>query len=357
MTARNRPTARDMLRMSFKDVLVMLGCLTGAGLICALIRSVAHDGDYVSMLFILAVFLVARFTDGYLPGIISSFVAVLAVNYIFAYPYFHFDFTLSGYPLTILCMLAVSIITSAVLSRVKQSEAFRLQAEKEKTRSNLLRSVSHDLRTPLTAINGAISTVLEQEDALAPSQKAALLVGAQQDVQWLIRMVENLLAVTRIDGDSPGSIVKVPESVEDIISGAIRKFKNRFPSITMQVHMPEECLLIPVDAVLIEQVLLNLFENAIIHGKTTKKIILSVTQSSDKAIFAVQDDGIGIEKGKLSHLFDGFAGNDGETSGDQKRNMGIGLTVCNAIIQAHGGAMRGYNGSDGGAVIEFALNL
>ncbi len=224
MTTRYRPTRRDLFHLSLKDALVMLGCLTGAGLICALIRIFAHGGDYEPMLFILAVFLVARFTDGYLPGIISSFAAVLAVNYIFSYPYFHFDFTLAGYPLTILCTLAVSIITSAVLSRVKQSEAFRLQAEKEKTRSNLLRAISHDLRTPLTAISGAISTVVEQEDALTPSQKDALLTGAQQDVQWLIRMVENLLTVTRIDGDNAGSIAKVPESVEDIVSGAIRKF-------------------------------------------------------------------------------------------------------------------------------------
>lgn len=357
MATQYRPTKRDLFHMSLKDALVMICCLTGASLICALIRSITNDGDYVSMMFILAVFLVARFTDTYLPGIICSLVSVLAVNYIFTYPYFHFDFTLAGYPLTILCSLAVSVITSAVLSRVKQSEAFRVQAEKEKTRSNLLRAVSHDLRTPLTAISGAISTVMEQGDTLDPHQKTALLTGAQQDVQWLIRMVENLLTVTRIDGDNAGSVVKVPESVEDIVSGAIRKFTYRFPGISMHVNMPEECLLIPVDAVLIEQVLLNLFENALIHGKTTKNITLSVSQAQGKAVFCVQDDGVGIDKSKLSHLFDGSMGDSTGVSGDQKRNMGIGLTVCNAIIQAHGGAMRGYNGCGGGANIEFILNL
>ncbi len=121
--------------------------------------------------------------------------------------------------------------------------------------------------------------------------------------------------------------------------------------------MPEECLLIPVDTVLIEQVLLNLFENAVIHGKTTKNITLSVSQIDGKAVFCVQDDGMGIEKSKLPRLFDGCFGNTEELSGDQKRNMGIGLTVCSAIIQAHGGVMRGYNSRGGGANIEFILDL
>ncbi len=352
-----KPSASEKRASVCKNVLITVGILVAACGVCILLRSVDRDGDYVSMLFILAVFLIARFTSGYLYGMIAACIAVLAVNFIFTAPYFHFNFTLAGYPLAILCMLAVSVITSAVTSRAKQTEHMRIEAEKEKTRSNLLRAVSHDLRTPLTSISGVLSVIAETGDALPGEERAALLQNAQNDMQWLIRMVENLLTVTRIDGDGPGEIIKVPEPVEDIVSGAIAKFGRRFPEIPVFADIPDNCLLVPVDAVLIEQVLLNLFENAALHGRTTDRIQLCVAEQDGDAIFTVRDNGQGIDEAKLPHLFDGYLLGSDETKGDRKRNMGIGLSVCSAIIQAHGGVLRAANDPDGGAVFEFRLEL
>lgn len=343
--------------MAWKDALVSVGILVLTCAVSAVLRGIYDADSYIPMLFILAVFMIARFTDGYYCGIISSLVAVLTVNYIFTFPYFRFNFTLAGYPIAILSMLAVSITTSALTSRAKQNEEIRIEAEKEKTRSNLLRAVSHDLRTPLTSIGGSISFVLEQGDALAEKERRELLVVAQNEAQWLVQMVENLLIVTRIDSDGSEAVKKNPELAEEVVSSAVIKFQKRFPQIEISANISDDCPLIPMDAVLIEQVLLNLMENAALHGVTVRHIRLNVYSADGKAVFRVHDDGAGIDSARLLHLFDGRLLGTDETKGDRKRNMGIGLSVCNAIIQAHGGSMRGFNAPEGGAVFEFKLDL
>ena len=357
MIEKPRLSGSEIFHITLKDALVSAGILAAACFLCLFLRSVTADGEYCSMVFILAVFLIARFTDGFFCGVLSSFVAVLAVNYLFTYPYFHFNFTLAGYPLTILCMLAVSVITSTLTSRAKREERVRVEVEKEKTRSNLLRAVSHDLRTPLTSISGAISVILETGDALPAAQRDDLLRNAQSDAQWLIRMVENLLTVTRIDGDGEAGIQKEPEAVEDIVSGAVRKFRTRFPDVALDVRIPTTCLMVPVDAELIEQVLLNLFENAVFHGKRVRSIVLTVSEVDGKARFCVRDDGAGIESARLAHLFDGRILGSDESMGDRRRNMGIGLSVCSAIIKAHGGEITAHNAPGGGAQFDFLLDL
>jgi len=338
-----------------KDALPALGIFCAALLLSALLHRFGNGDNNVSVIFVLSVFLTARFTKGYLYGVVASVLGVLAVNYFFTYPFFHFSFTLAGYPLTFLSMLAVSIATTALTTQAQQSGLIKIEAEKEKTRSNLLRAVSHDLRTPLTSILGATSAVIENDATLTSGERIELLRGAQDDAQWLIRMVENLLAVTRIDAEGRAKIVKSPEAAEEIVSEAISKFKKRFPGTAVQVRVPEELLLIPMDAVLIKQVLINLLENAVIHGKTADRVDLSVKLSRGKAIFAVRDNGVGIDTEKLPRIFNGYAAGSGEGHGDSKRNMGIGLSVCNTIIKAHGGKMCAANNPEGGATFMFEL--
>ena len=120
---------------------------------------------------------------------------------------------------------------------------------------------------------------------------------------------------------------------------------------------PEELLMIPMDIILIEQVLINLMENAVQHGKTTTKIDLRLKQDGAFAVFSVSDDGQGIAKELLPHLFDGYLTRDQEEISDQRRNMGIGLSVCKSIVQAHGGTMRAENLRSGGAQLRFTLPL
>lgn len=344
--------------LSLKDSLCTLLILTGVTALCFLLRLFDDSSDYIPMLYVLAVFLISVFTNGYFYGAVSSVLSVLIINYIFTYPYYAFNFSLPGYPLIILCTLIVAIITSMLAAQMKQHSALRLAAEREKMRSNLLRAVSHDLRTPLTSILGASSAIIENDDKLEKEERITLLREIKEDAEWLIRMVENLLSVTRIDqSGATASIVKQPEAAEELVEASVSKFRKRFPDRTVSVQVPEEFLMVPMDAMLIEQVIINLLENAVLHGGTTSQIQLSIFVEKNFAVFEVKDNGRGIPKEILPHIFEGDFRHSFEESGDKKKNMGIGLSVCRTIIQAHNGTMRAYNSKTGGAVFRFTLPL
>lgn len=346
----------DMYKTALKDLAVTLFILAAALLLCFLLKSADNTSAYASMLFILAVFLVSRFTHGYIFGIISSLISVLLVNFVFTYPYFAFNFTLSGYPVFIMCMLVVSIATGTLTTQNKLSEEARIEAEREKTRSNLLRAVSHDLRTPLTAISGACSVMIENDDYISADERKRLLSEITDDAHWLIRMVENLLSITRFDGGD-AKIIKKHEAVEEVVADSIAKFKKQFPKNAVTVVIPNELLLVPMDVILIEQVLKNLLENAVTHSRTATEIRLEVAPEKNVVRFSVSDNGSGISEAILTHIFDGYFGRSYEQSSDKKRNMGIGLSVCNTIITAHGGEMTAENMKTGGAKFTFTLPI
>ena len=345
------------IRFSPRDTLVTLGILLGVSGLCFALQGFDPQNNFVSMLFVLAVFLIARMTEGYFYGIFSSLVSVLIVNYLFTYPYFHFNFTLAGYPIAILTMLVVSITTSALTSRAKQSARAQLEADREKTRSNLLRAVSHDLRTPLTSILGVSSAILENDDAIGKSERLALLQDVQNDASWLIRMVENLLTITRMDNGGEAKVTKTPEVGEEILEASAFKFRKLYPDFHLVMTAPEDIMMIPMDAVLIEQVLLNLMENAVLHAVSADQLWVSLIRRNDMAVFQVRDNGAGIAPALLPKLFSGSAPCAEESTGDQKRNMGIGLSVCDTIIRAHGGTLTAQNLKSGGALFEFSLPL
>ena len=143
-------------KQALRDALVSAGFLGLAVLISGLLSQLHNDSNpFAPSLFILAVALIARFTSGYVWGFIASAVSVICVNYIFTYPFLEFNFSISGYPLTFACMLLVSVLISTLTTQIKKQEQLRFEMEREKMRADLLRSVSHDLRTPLTSMLGA----------------------------------------------------------------------------------------------------------------------------------------------------------------------------------------------------------
>ena len=232
----------------------------------------------------------------------------------------------------------------------------KLEIEKEKMRGNLLRAVSHDIRTPLTSIMGSASAILDNYDAIADDKKIELTRDIKDEAQWLIRIVENLLSVTRINGDRT-NITTNMELVEEIVDSAIQKFKKRFPDINVCVSIPEEVLLVPMDVILIEQVIVNVMENAVLHGKTTTTISISIISDSQVVIFRIEDNGQGIREDILPDLFEGGMHTQENEESDARRNMGIGLSVCMSIIKAHNGNMHAENGKDGGAIFTFSLPM
>ena len=331
--------------------------LAVAAAICFVLRSIDENGSFTLLIFVLAVSLISRFTDGYFWGIFSALFGVICVNYVFTYPFWAFNFKLTGYPLTFLSMLAVSLIISAMNTKIKKQERLRTEAEREAMRANLLRAMSHDIRTPLTSIVGNTSAILENGDTLSAEQQRKLLLDVNEDAQWLIRMVENLLSITRISGEQT-AISKEYEAAEEIVAASVHKFEKRFKSnVRITVEVPEEVMLVPMDATLIQQVILNLMENAVLHGEGVTRLWLSVERCGDEACFSVSDDGCGIPREKLATLFDGSL--HGEKSGgfDMKKNMGIGLSVCQTIVKAHGGRITAENRPEGGAQFRFYLPI
>ena len=344
-----------MGKRTVRNILITLTILAAATVICFVLQQSVGTEAHAPLLFVLAVLFISRFTDGYGYGIFSAMAAVVAVNYIFTYPYFAFNFTITGYPLTFLVMLAVALSVSALTTQIKNQEKIRLESEKEKMRANLLRAVSHDIRTPLTSIAGSASVILENQDALSQDKVMELVANIKEEAQWLVRMVENLLSITRMNAEN-AKIDKQEELAEEVISAAVSKFAKRFPGIETEVHVPDEILLVPMDATLIEQVLVNLLENSVIHGRTTSRIRIQVSKQEETAVFSVEDNGEGIEESVLPVIFDGNLVARGESS-DNKRNMGIGLSVCKSIIKAHRGNMRAENREEGGARMIFTLPM
>lgn len=358
MNKRKILSPEKMFSLSWRDTIISFFIFLGTLLVCFIVRTLNEDKTCLSMFFILGVFLISRYTNGYFYGTIASFLSIIFVNYYFTYPYYCFNFTITGYPLAIGCMLVVSIITSAMTTQIKSQHALSLAAELEKTRSNLLRAMSHDLRTPLTSILGACSAISENHDALTKEEKLKLLSEISEEAQWLIRMVENLLIVTKIDSESGSAqIHKSPEAVEEIVSEAVQKSKKRFPEQNVTVTVPQELLIVPMDAMLIEQVIINLLENAFLHSQTATSIVLSVTKVAGFAVFEVSDNGKGIDKELLPHIFEGSISRNDSSEGADRRSMGIGLSLCNSIITAHGGTMTARNKLMGGAVFRFTLPL
>lgn len=269
---RERIFAGMGLTCSGRDLAIAFGLYLAAVMLCLFLRNIDlhQDTTYVAVIFLLDVFLTAYWTNGYVLGIITAVAGVFSVDYIFTYPYWHISFTLTGFPLTFLVMMTISVLTAAVTSRAKQTEAVRREAEKEKMYADLLRAVSHDIRTPLTGIVGATNVLLEQDVELTQEQRLQLLRSTNEDAQWLIRIVENLLSITRINNSEEARVKKAPEAAEEVIGSAVAKTHKHYPDVDVYVSVPDELMLVPMDPLLIEQVLVNLMENAVIHGGTSR---------------------------------------------------------------------------------------
>jgi len=339
-----------------RDMGITLALMGAAALFCAILNVIGSSDSTVPLVFVLAVLLTARFTEGYFYGMFATVISVFGVNYAFTYPYFEFNFTITGYPFTFLTMFAVSLVVGMLTEQVKRQGRIEAEVEREKMKANLLRSVSHDLRTPLTAIIGSSNVVLEQYDALSDDEKKELIEHVREDAQWLVRLVENILSITRIK-DGVIQLKKEPEMAEEIVAEAVGKFrKNR--EMPVRVMLPDEILMIPMDATLIEQVLVNLMENVVIHAKGATKIDVRVCRQDDQnVLFCVEDNGKGIDKDILPKLFEELFPHAKETNADGRRSMGIGLSACMSIVKAHGGNMYAENKPGGGACVCFVMPM
>lgn len=350
---------RETFPVSLRDTLILAAIMAAAAAICAACRHIFDSSDsWAPMVFVLAVLFTAINTTGYLYGLLAAIIAVFGVNYVFTYPYYAFNFTMQGYAFTFAGMLAVSLATSLLTTRLKRQEYLRSEIEREKMRANLLRAVSHDLRTPLTSIAGASGVLLDESGALSEAQQTELLRGIHRDAEWLIRIVENLLSITRIGSRDPAArLHKELQPAEEIISEAVQKFRKSFAQMPVKVEVPQLLLMVPMDALLIEQVLINLMENVVYHAQNATCIHIQTLREGLNAAFYVRDNGSGIPPELLGALFSGGLPAERRATSDGRRNMGIGLSVCSTIVEAHGGEMAARNLPGGGAEFCFRLPL
>ena len=229
---------------------------------------VSENTANIALLYIIAQILIARYTNGYLHGLFSSIFSVICINFFFTYPFFRLNFTLSGYPVTFIGMLIITLLTTATTSRLKKQTEILAKQEKqvqiarqESLRANLLRAVSHNLRTPLTSIIGTTSSLLSDGSILSDAEKRELL------------------------------------------------------------------------------------ENALIHSGSSHSPELTVTDHPDHVTFCVKDFGHGLNPDVIPDIFSGICHNTGSV--DSHKGMGIGLSICKTIIDAHNGYIEAKNHTNG----------
>jgi two-component system sensor histidine kinase KdpD len=237
----------------------------------------------------------------------------------------------------------------------QEREEIRVAMERERLRSTLLRSVAHDLRTPLTALTGASALLADEFDELSPGEQKKLAADISEEMIWLANFVENILNMTRI-GEGQLILHREDEVVDDVVNEAVSHMARILQNRHLEVSLPGEVVSLPMDGRLIVQVLVNLLDNAAKHTPPDCRIDLKVSAHGGDAIFEVSDQGTGIDEGSMDRLFDGFVSLRNNIV-DGKRGMGLGLAICKAVVEAHGGGIRAENQPSGGARFVFSLPM
>lgn len=342
--------------------LLMLGTFAVCTGVCYLLDFFEiNDLNYL-IIYVLGILLVAVFTHGYAYSLILSAGSVLGYNFFFTVPRYTLHFNDSSYIATFILMLIVGIGISAVTyqlkRRLQQINALNLErarlkseAEKEQLKAMLLRSISHDLRTPLTTMkNGA--EVLLADNKIGERDRHEILSDIADKADWTIRLVENLLSLSRIDSERL-TVKKKPEALEEIVPQAVRKVYGLLGNRKMHYDMPPELLLVPMDATLIIQTISNILGNAVKYTADDGNITIKVWDTGRNAVFRISNDGEQIAEVDLPHLFEAYY-----KGGDSTKDSGggLGLSICKLIVTAHGGEISARN-LEHGVAFEFTLPM
>lgn len=251
--------------------------------------------------------------------------------------------------LSILGECAMALESEQISSEKEEAAVF---AKNEQLRANLLRTVSHDLRTPLTSISGNAGVLLASAECLSEERKHQLYTDIYDDSIWLINLVENLLAVTRIEDETIRLRFK-PELMDDVITEALSHI-GREGAARVQVNTGSELALVKMDARLIVQVVVNLIDNALKYTPEATPITVRSYVKDKKVVTEVSDEGPGISGEAKPHIFEMFYTADSKIA-DSRRSMGLGLALCKSIINAHGGEIEVADNHPTGTIFRFSL--
>ncbi len=230
-----------------------------------------------------------------------------------------------------------------------------IKAEQEKLRSNLLRSISHDLRTPLTSISGNAGILINNSEILSEEKKKSLYLDIYDDSMWLINLVENLLSITRIENGTM-KINTEPELVEEVIEEAICHINRKVSEHKINTVIEDDLLMAKMDSGLIIQVIINIINNAIKYTPKDSIITITSKRKNNMAVIEISDNGKGINEESKEKLFDMFF-TDNNKFGDGRRGLGLGLALCKSIIDAHEGCIYVRDNKPNGAIFGFTLHI
>jgi two-component system sensor histidine kinase KdpD len=293
---------------------------------------------------------------GYGPSLLAALLSGLAFEVFFLPPYFSFTIANLRHVVTLGVMLVVAFVISHLTQRVRnQAEKARhagLMAQTEQVRNALLSSVSHDLRTPLAVITGATSAMLAEQAPKDEASRRALLETAHREAQRLNRLVRNLLDMARLEAGGL-QIRKEPQPLEEVIGAALHHLEDRLRGREIETSIPADLPLVAFDSVLIEQVIVNVLENAVKYTPAGSPIELSAVFRDGEVMTEIADHGPGVAHGDSERVFEKFyRARQGEGGG-----VGLGLAICRGIVSAHGGRIWVTDRPEGGASFRFTLPL
>ncbi len=235
----------------------------------------------------------------------------------------------------------------------REKEQAAILAKNEQLRANLLRTISHDLRTPLTSISGNASNLLSNGQFFDESMRTQIYSDIYEDSMWLINLVENLLSITRIE-DGKMSLKLSSELIHEVIGEALQHVTRKSLEHKITVHSSDEFILAKIDAKLIVQVIINIIDNAIKYTPAESEIVISTKRARDFVEIKIADNGPGIDEEVKKHIFEMFYSGTNKIA-DSRRSLGLGLYLCKAIIDAHGGELSVADNVPCGTIFTFTL--
>jgi K+-sensing histidine kinase KdpD len=288
-------------------------------------------------------------------ALFTSILSVAAFDFFGVPHYFSFAVAESEYFITLAVMLAVALLISGMTSRIRVQEAAAAEREakvqSESMRTSLLSAVSHDLRTPLASITGAAATLHNHWERLDEKTRDELLVSVIDESDRMNRLLNNLLEVTRLE--SGVRLHKEWFPLEEVVGAALHRLKRQIAGRKILTDIPADLPMVALDDVLMEQVFINLIENALKYTPDNSPVEVSARRSENVVEVEVLDRGPGFSQGQENRVFDKFF----RGKSDEVRGAGLGLAICRAVIDAHGGSISAENRKEGGAIIRFHIPL
>lgn len=342
--------------------IVSLVLVVIATLVCEVIRPYLVPTNMV-MVYQLAV-VVAAVKLGLRPAIATAFLGVLAFDFFFVPPRFTFNVADKEYLVTFLGLFVVGVIISSLVAKVReqsqeqarlsrQAEQARILQARENLERALLNSISHDLRTPLVSITGALSALKGEGERLSDQARRELLETAFDEAERLNRFVGNLLDMTRIEAGAIRLNME-PSDIQELVGCALAATEKRLSDREVTVELSPGLPLVPLDMVLMNQVLVNLLDNANKYAPAESRVEIHASVRDDRLCLEVADRGPGVPPEELGRLFDKFYR---IPVPERVGGTGLGLSICKGIVEAHGGKIRGENRDGGGLRIEILLPL